>query len=73
MSASTKLHHLGPPMKVFAAGRHGLPNNFVYFRGLGDMISSPLVFAPIRAFGCGPLQGQQASGDFVIHVCALLS
>ena len=59
-------------MKVFAVGRHGLPNNFVYFRVLFDMQSLPLVLAPNRAFGCGPLQGQ-ATGDFVLHVCALLS
>ena len=42
-------------MKVFAVERHGLPEDFVYFRALCGVQSSPLVFAPNRAFGCGPL------------------
>ena len=46
-------------MKVFAVERHGLPEHFVSFRSLcGVQSSSSLVFAPNRAIGCGPLQGQ---------------
>ena len=45
-------------MKMFAVERHGLPEDFVSFRALCDVQSSPLVFAPNRAFECGPLQGQ---------------
>ena len=33
-------------MKVFAVDRHGLPEDFVYFRALCRGKSSPLVFAP---------------------------
>ena len=35
-------------MKMFAVERHGLPNNFVYFRALCEVQLSPLVFAPNR-------------------------
>ena len=55
-------------MKVFVIDRHGLLEEFVYFRVLCGVQSLPLVFAPNRAFGCDPLQG-----DSVFHVCALLS
>ena len=34
---------------VFAVERHGLPKNFVSFRALCGVQSSPLVFAPNRA------------------------
>ena len=43
-------------MKVFAVERHGLPEDFVYFRALCGVQSSPLAFAPNRAFVWGPLQ-----------------
>ena len=55
-------------MKVFVIDRHGLPEEFVYFRALCSLQSLPLVFAPNRASGCDPLQG-----DSLFHVCALLS
>ena len=55
-------------MKAFVIRRHGLPEEFVYFRALCGVQSLPLVFAPNRASGCDPLQG-----DSVFHVCALLS
>ena len=33
-------------MKIFAVERHGLPKDFVYFRYLRGVKSSPFVFAP---------------------------
>ena len=45
-------------MKVFAVERHGLHEDFVYFRALCGVQSSPLIFAPNRAFVWGPLQWQ---------------
>ena len=44
-------------MEVFTVDRYGLPEDFVYFWALCSLQSSPLVFAPNRAFGCGPFQG----------------
>ena len=49
-------------MKVSAFERRGLPEDFTSFRTLCGVQSSPLVFAPNRAFVLGPLQGQ-ASGE----------
>ena len=43
---------------MFAFERHGLPEDFVYFHTLSGVQSSPLVFAPNRAFVCSLLQGQ---------------
>ena len=43
-------------MKMFAVERHGLPEDFVSFRALCGVQSSPLVFAPNRATVFGPLQ-----------------
>ena len=45
-------------MKVFAVERHGLLEDFAPFRTLCGVQSSPLIFAPNRAFVCGPLQWQ---------------
>ena len=45
-------------MKVFAVERHGLPEDFAYFRALRGVQSSPLVFAPNRAIVWSPLQWQ---------------
>ena len=44
-------------MKVFAVERHRLPEDFVSFRALCGVQSSPLVFAPNRALVCGLFQG----------------
>ena len=41
--------------KVFAVERHGLPEDFVYFRALCGIQSSPLVFAPNQPIIWGPL------------------
>ena len=60
-------------MKVFAVERHGLSEDFVSSRAMCGVQSSPLVFAPNRAFGCGPLQGQPPGKTLVFHVCVLLS
>ena len=57
-------------MKVFAVEKHVLPEDFEYFRNLRRVQSSPLVFAPNRAFGCGPLQGQ-APGVTLCFMSAL--
>ena len=43
-------------MKVFAVEKHRLPKDFVYFRALCGVQSSPLVFAPNRSIVWGPLQ-----------------
>ena len=43
-------------VKVFAAERHGLPEDFVCFPALCGVQSSPLVFAPNLPIVCGPLQ-----------------
>ena len=42
-------------MKVFAVGRYGIPEDFVPFRGLRGVQSSPLVFAPNRPIIWDPL------------------
>ena len=55
---------------VFAVEKNGLPKDFVYFRALCGVHSSPFVFAPNRAFGCGPLQGE-APGETVCLTSAL--
>ena len=44
--------------EMFAFKRHGLLVNFIYFRTLCEVQSSPLVFTPNRAFNCSPPQGQ---------------
>ena len=59
-------------MKMFAFERHGLPKDFVCFRTLCGVQSSPLVFAPNRAFVYGLLQGQ-APGETVFQICVILS
>ena len=43
-------------MKMFAVEKHGLPQDFVYFRALCGVQSSPLVLAPNRPIVWGPLQ-----------------
>ena len=43
-------------MKVFAVERHGVPEEFVSFRALCGVQSSPLVFAPNQPIVWGPLQ-----------------
>ena len=43
-------------MKVFAVERHGFPEDFVFFRALCGVQSSPLVFAPNQPIVWGPLQ-----------------
>ena len=57
-------------MKVFAVERHGPSEDFVSFRALCGVQSLPLVFAPNRAFVCGPLQGQ-APGETLCFMSAL--
>ena len=37
-----------PVMKVFVVERHGIPEDFVSFRSLCRVQSSPIVFAPNR-------------------------
>ena len=53
-------------LKVFAVERYELPNVFVSCRALCDVQSSPLVFAPNRVFGCGPLQGKAPGGTLCL-------
>ena len=43
-------------IKVFAANRHGLPEDFAYFPAMLGVQSSPLVFVPNRPIVWGPLQ-----------------
>ena len=43
-------------MKVFAVERHGLSKDFVSFRALCGVQSSPLVFATNRSIVWGPPQ-----------------
>ena len=43
-------------MKVFAVGRHGLPEDFVYFPVMCGVQSLLLVFVPNRPIVWGPLQ-----------------
>ena len=57
-------------MKVFAVERHGLPEDFVYFRALCGVQSSLLVFAPNRTFVSGPLEGQ-TPGETLCFMSAL--
>ena len=45
-------------IKVFAVERHGRPEDFLYFRALCGVQSSPLVLEPNRAIVWGPLQWQ---------------
>ena len=45
--------------KVFAVKRYGLPEDFVPFRALCGVQSSPLVFFPNCTFVRGPLQRQE--------------
>ena len=49
-------------MKVFTVERHGLPEEFVSFRAICGVQSSPLVFAPNLAIVWGPPQ-LQAPGE----------
>ena len=51
-------------MKVFAVERQEFLEDFVYFRIMCGLQSSPLVFAPNRAFMCSLLQGQ-APGEIM--------
>ena len=61
-------------MKVLAAERPGLPEDFVAFPALCGMQSSPLVFAPNLPFVRGPLQTVVVTGrDTVLEVRVLLS
>ena len=52
-------------MKMFAVERHGLPEDFVYFRVLCGVQSSPLVFAPNR-----PVVWGRYSGRYRERLCA---
>ena len=45
-------------MKMSTVERHGLPEDFVSFRALCGVQSSPIVSAPNRAIVWGPLQRQ---------------
>ena len=56
--------------KMFPVEKHGLPEDFVPFRTLCGVQSSPPVFAPNRAFVCGPLQ-RQASVETLCFRSAL--
>ena len=60
-------------VKVFAVERHGLPEDFVSFRSLCGVQSSPLVFALNRAVVWGPLLSWQAPVENVFQICVLLS
>ena len=62
-------------MKMFAVEIYELPKDFVHFRTLCEVQSSPLVFAPNRAFVCGPLLPTVVGtgSDSVFQGCALLS
>ena len=55
---------------VFAVERHEFPKDYAYFRTLCGVQSSPLVFAPNGAFGCGALQGQ-APGETLCFMSTL--
>ena len=57
-------------LKTFAVERHGFPEDFVSFRALYDMQSSPLVFSQNRAFMCGTLQ-RHAPGETLCFMSAL--
>ena len=57
MEASPQEEMANPQgMKVFAAERPGLLDDFVSFSALCGVQSSPLVFAPNLPFVRGPLQ-----------------
>ena len=57
MEASPQEEMANPQgMKVFAAERPGLPDDFVSFSALCGVQSSPLVFARNLPFVRGPLQ-----------------
>ena len=43
-------------MKMFAVERHGLAEDFISFRALSGLQSSPLIFASNRPIVWGPLQ-----------------
>ena len=43
-------------MNMFAVVKHGLPEDFVSFRALCGVQSSPLVFGPSEPIVWGPLQ-----------------
>ena len=45
-------------IEAFAVERYGLPEDFVFFRALCGVQSSPLVSTPNRAIIWGPLQWQ---------------
>ena len=51
-----------PRIKVFTVERHGLLEDFVFFRTLSGVQSSPFVFALNRAVEYGPPQGQAPGG-----------
>ena len=57
MEASPQEEMANPQgMNVFAVEKHGLPEDFVYFRALSGVQSSPLVFAPNQLIVWSPLQ-----------------
>ena len=58
-------------MKVFAVERHELPEDFVSFRALCGVQSSPLAFAPNPAIVWGPLQQWQAPLEKLCFRCVL--
>ena len=67
-------NEMGNPqgIQVFAFERHGLSEDFVSFRALCGVQSSPLEFAPNCTFVCGTLRGKGTGRDSVFQVCVLL-
>ena len=59
--------------KVFTVKGYGLPEDVVSFRTLCGVQSLPLVFAPNRAFVCGPATVACTGRDSLLQVCVLLS
>ena len=61
-------------IKVFTIERQGLPKDFVFFRALCEMHSSPLVFALNLAIVGGPATTVAGNGRHsIFQVCVLLS
>ena len=52
-------------MKMFAVERHGLPGDFVSFRALCGVQSSPIVFAPNQPIVWGPLLQWKVPGEIL--------
>ena len=61
-------------MEVFAVERHRLSEDFVSFRALCGVQSSPLVFAPNQPFVWGSLRTVAGTGrDSLLQVYVFLS